>query len=105
MINVALNCKHNSKRNTDIFFRYGFDVLIDSELKPWILEVNASPSLMPSDYEDNKLKVGMIIDVLAVLDYEKRLTKTKEKVGGFDLICKGEPITKTTKSYLGRKGL
>ena len=48
---------------------YGFDVLIDSDLKPWLIEINGSPSMRANTESDRRMKVGIIDDVLSVLDF------------------------------------
>uniref|UniRef100_A0A8C7PSI0 Tubulin--tyrosine ligase-like protein 5 n=1 Tax=Oncorhynchus mykiss TaxID=8022 RepID=A0A8C7PSI0_ONCMY len=46
---------------------YGFDVLIDSNLKPWLLEVNLSPSLACDAPLDLKIKASMISDMFSIV--------------------------------------
>jgi hypothetical protein len=46
-----------------------YDILIDKDLKPWIVEVNASPSLSASDKGDWVLKCAML-EVRAVVEGE-----------------------------------
>lgn len=84
---------------------YGFDILFDDKLKPWLIEVNASPSLTgttPSDYDT---KISIMDDTITVLDPEKILSGNEEQIGGFDLICKGTPVkmplNSTYTSHLG----
>jgi tubulin polyglutamylase TTLL9 len=87
------------------FNLYGYDILIDANLKPWLLEVNASPSMTANTQADSELKIGLLDDVLTIIDVEKILTGQEEQIGGFDLIFKGAPIklaaNSTNSSLLG----
>lgn len=53
-------------RNT-CFELYGFDVLIDENLKPWLLEVNILPSLSSSSPMDKKIKTSLMCDVFTLI--------------------------------------
>jgi hypothetical protein len=46
----------------------GFDVIIDHSLKPWLLEVNSSPSLNLDTPLDMHVKSAVIEDVIRLVD-------------------------------------
>ncbi|RLN93573.1 hypothetical protein BBJ28_00021564 [Nothophytophthora sp. Chile5] len=43
---------------------YGYDIIVDDALKPWLVEVNASPSLSTTTREDRNMKSRLLRDVL-----------------------------------------
>ncbi len=43
---------------------FGYDVLIDTNLKPWLIEVNASPSMGVDSEVDVRVKGQMIADTV-----------------------------------------
>ena len=47
---------------------FGYDVLIDQNLKPWLLEVNASPSLSRDNELDYRVKGAMVSDTIKLID-------------------------------------
>ena len=72
---------------------YGYDVMIDDNLKPWLIEVNASPSISADTIQDYELKFGLLDDVYSVIDIETKLGGAVEPtVGGFDLIYSNGPL-------------
>jgi tubulin polyglutamylase TTLL9 len=73
------------------FELYGYDIIIDDKLKPFLIEVNASPSLTAEHATDRDLKMRLLSDVLDVLDLEGVNTGDETEVGGFRLIWSGGP--------------
>lgn len=45
---------------------FGFDILIDENYKPWVLEVNLSPSLDCEALLDVKIKANMLADLFTL---------------------------------------
>lgn len=49
------------------FELYGFDVIIDDLLKPWLIEVNASPALTSTTSSDRIMKQNVMWDCLDIV--------------------------------------
>lgn len=59
---------HSSAQyRTNCFELFGCDVILDSDLRPHLLEVNVSPSLMGSSPLDKKIKGLVIADLLHIV--------------------------------------
>ncbi|XP_033639693.1 tubulin polyglutamylase TTLL4-like isoform X1 [Asterias rubens] len=58
--------KLNVKSRYCVHELFGFDVMLDENLKPWILEVNISPSLHSNSPLDVSIKGEMIKDLLNI---------------------------------------
>lgn len=53
--------------NSMIFEVLGFDILLDYKWRPWLLEVNGSPSFTTDTPLDRKIKKGLISDTITLL--------------------------------------
>lgn len=81
--------KKNSMHRTNCFEILGFDVLIDSDLKPWLLEVNLSPSLACDSPLDHTIKSTLVSDtfnLIGVRRFDRKkesLNKIKHRMKGY----------------------
>lgn len=46
---------------------YGYDIIIDNNLKPWLIEVNSSPSLTCTTVNDRILKHKLVDNILSIV--------------------------------------
>ncbi|XP_067937487.1 polyglutamylase complex subunit TTLL1-like [Watersipora subatra] len=72
---------------------YGFDIIIDDNLKPWLVEVNASPSLSSTTSSDRIMKYNLISDAINIVippgklpDVRSGKIPDKENLGQFDVL-------------------
>jgi hypothetical protein len=67
--------------NLDCCFELlGFDVMIDSNLKPWLIEVNSGPAMSMDNNIDYQVKPDLIKDIIRMLNftpYSEYVVRTK----------------------------
>lgn len=82
-----------TKYKQTCFEVYGFDILIDQMFRPWLLEVNVSPSLSSSSPMDKYIKTLLLSDSFYLTGFNifdrKQIEKNKAKIDrqrllGFD---------------------
>jgi len=67
------------EHKNNCFELYGFDILLDSTLKPWLMEVNVCPSLNSSSYLDKKIKTSLICDMMNLIGVQPFSKKKYEE--------------------------
>ena len=69
----------------------GYDFMIDSDLQPWLIEINSSPSMDYSNPVTKRLCKMVLEDTAKLItDSNSKNAKGKKTVGLFKCIYKGE---------------
>ena len=69
--NILTATKKACIHRTNCFELFGYDVLIDSDLKPWLIEINLSPSLACESPLDITIKSNLISDTMNLVGVRK----------------------------------
>ncbi|KAL5103878.1 Tubulin polyglutamylase TTLL7 [Taenia crassiceps] len=64
----GFNKRESGSIHSAAFEILGFDVILDADLKPWLLEVNRSPSFGVDQNLDLRVKSGLLKDALALVN-------------------------------------
>lgn len=68
MTHIETKKEQNAKVHpSNLFELYGLDIMIDRQLKPWLLEINLSPDLAIHGNYEKKLKYQLIRDVMNIV--------------------------------------
>ncbi|XP_011677515.1 tubulin polyglutamylase ttll6 isoform X3 [Strongylocentrotus purpuratus] len=78
-------CFPNHIKGSGCFEILGFDVMLDKKLKPWLIEVNHSPSFHTDAKLDKEVKEGLLYDTMNIInlthyDKKKCLEEDRKKI-------------------------
>lgn len=82
---AACTDPEGTKLTPGCFEIYGFDVLVDDVLKPWLLEVNIYPSLRTDSPLDKRIKTQLVADTFTLLGLQQ---PTVRKHGSAKVVSK-----------------
>ena len=97
------SCQPNDVGNNMCFELLGFDILLDHKLKPWLLEVNHSPSFTTDTPFDHRIKADLLTNAVKMLrmDPANRIQYNQQKQAEFNSRALGrtrsEKLTKEEK--------
>ncbi|XP_039083591.1 tubulin polyglutamylase TTLL6 isoform X3 [Hyaena hyaena] len=85
-------CFPNHTLNSACFEILGFDILLDHKLKPWLLEVNHSPSFSTDSWLDKEVKDSLLYDTLVLINLgscdKKKVLEEERQRGRFLQQCR-----------------
>lgn len=76
---VLAAMRKNNMYRLNCFEVFGFDILVDSDLKPWLIEVNLSPSLATDSPLDMVIKTNLLVDTFNMIGV-RRFDRRKESL-------------------------
>ncbi|KAL4478033.1 hypothetical protein ABPG72_013472 [Tetrahymena utriculariae] len=76
MSHIYRTCQPKSEMNEMCFEVLGFDIMLDEDLKPYLIEVNHTPSFWTDSPLDLQVKKNLIIDTLNIVNVTNQ-TKRK----------------------------
>ena len=77
----------NNRKNSFEFF--GYDFMVDEDLRVWLIEVNSSPSMDTNSNPVLSRLVKSVLSDLAKVVIDSRKNKNADK-GDFVSVCKGK---------------
>ena len=83
MLKAMVACQNDIQYNPCSFELFGYDIMIDTDMKCWLIEINSSPSLARETLLDDMVKqrlVDEILDLVNPVDFDrKRLFEVLER--------------------------
>ncbi|XP_054988764.1 tubulin polyglutamylase TTLL6 [Sorex araneus] len=85
-------CFPNHTLHSACFEILGFDILLDHKLKPWLLEVNHSPSFSTDSWLDKEVKDSLLYDTLVLINLgncdKKKVLEVERQRGRYLQQCR-----------------
>lgn len=103
----SINCltRANVSSRYCCYELFGVDILLDDNLKPWLLEVNISPSLQSSSPLDIAVKAPLIQSVFNIAGYQvpsklsSKVTEQISKKHDLDTVCQDYRLHRVSIGY------
>uniref|UniRef100_UPI0029559437 tubulin polyglutamylase TTLL6-like n=1 Tax=Panthera onca TaxID=9690 RepID=UPI0029559437 len=96
-------CFPNHTLNSACFEILGFDILLDHKLKPWLLEVNHSPSFSTDSWLDKEVKDSLLYDTLVLINLgscdKKKVLEEERQRGQFLQKCSRQTRIEEVKGF------